>query len=326
MSKKNFCIERKMQFCQFEYESVKIDFSKKAFSVSAVFDLSYDAELVPDSFVDVQDLEAATCAFGFLCQVESDVNNKSEKIAFMLSDKNCFCICRIKDGLSGGNFILPWQRLSKNQEKTNHLLRIDFSGDKFSFYIDDEWVSDEFSSFPSNGKIGFAGQNYMVHEKVLCTVKNFRIKTFNPSKKQRNCRKADFEKVLFSDEKPSSIQNFDEAWDYYQQARMLYEKDEFLKAKSFILAAASDLSENLAVLELYGFICSKIDSDELPRIIRLIKSNQKHAPYVQSYRDECESLIQRLEQNQDENQNVNIKFSIYDKAVFLLEKPVIPLI
>ena len=64
-----------MQFREFQTDFSRIDFSKNGFSVSAEFDLSYDKELVLDSFIDESNFKIATCTFGFLLSF----NEKSEK-------------------------------------------------------------------------------------------------------------------------------------------------------------------------------------------------------------------------------------------------------
>ena len=326
MSKTISCIERKMQFQEFQTDFSRIVFSKTGFSVSAEFDLSYDKGLVLDSFIDESNFKIATCTFGFLLSF----NEKSEKIGFMVSDRNCFCVCSISEKNSERkfSFLLPWQRLSKTRGKAIYFLKIDVSDSNIFFYINDKKNPVYILKKRVNdvAKLEFASQNYMVHEKVICEIKRLRIKKLRTELKAKVCETNGIEKIAETNCASFVRENFDEEWAYYQQARELYEKGDFLKAKSFILAAASALSENLAILELYGFICSKIDSDELPRIIRLIESNKKHAPYVQSYRDECEKLIQRLQESLLKNKNVNLKFSLDNRADFLLEKPLIQLI
>lgn len=83
--------------------------------------------------------------------------------------------------------------------------------------------------------------------------------------------------------------NENDGWIWYYLAKIKYEENDIAQAKSDIMASATTLPEELAVLNLYGQILNK--ENRLDAALSLIESAAKHSGHGISYRKDAYHLI-----------------------------------
>lgn len=326
------------------------------FIFTATLDFSFVKSLVLDSVSVLEDEKCgfcATCAFGFLFDFE-DENNF---LGVLVSDFDFFCVFEVKNG--NFSFLNEWKKLDEKicfctsnvgglndvggTDKLGGLNEVgDGSASNVGSFVVVKPKKKNFVQFKiaSSSPIHIACQNYLFHEKVgvnyvYCFRKAFnkcgkiysRGKIDSREKTHKNCKTLKFGKIdsrvcdaTFPQLKnPVMNENNENAWNAYQNARDCYLAGDIKNARSYIFTAASELSENLALLELYALIQKEVSLVEFNRSIVLIESNIKHAPYGKDYRSEAQNLIERLKSGKSE-----LKFSLDNRAIFPLENPLVP--
>ncbi|MGP1587714.1 MAG: hypothetical protein ACTTHG_05160 [Treponemataceae bacterium] len=316
-----------------------------SFELSAKLDFSFVDSLIPDSFSVFENF-AGSCAFGFVFEYK----DKDNFYVFLISDKKNFCIYRY----SGAKLfsVISWRKLdlccskffiklirnenyvvikiNDNRIKNSIKSKSGKNEFKIELFRDDVKVENEqhnVDTLQNSKRIALACQNYDIYEKVVVKYSSICMKKLSKKMVSDIARIPVFEDdlILKKDNRNNDVLKTntskncqDESWAYYEEARKRYINGDIKKAKDFILAAAAELSENLAILELYGFIL-KEEKDE-QRVIKLIQSCKKHAPYVKEYAVHAFDLIERLKKESKDNKEENLKYGEKNRAEYPIEK------
>ncbi|MCR4789556.1 MAG: hypothetical protein K5839_00595, partial [Treponemataceae bacterium] len=297
------------------------------FVLSCLMDFTYVKSLVEDSLAP--DKVAGTCAFGLIFRYLDDQNY----MIFLLSDKNYFCVNALKDNKLIK--IVEWTKLEGKDWKKFHRVKIIGAASEYQINIDGKKRTSFIYEYNNGTQIALAAQNYSVHEKIECGFDHIFLRL--PKRREMKNLIMNVVKNINIVDKNAAVINIEEneevnpvtdekdevCWKYYGQARQAFIEGNLDYAKSAIMAASSNLSENIAVLELYSFI--QKEENNLDHALRLIKSDMKHAPYISDYADECRNLLSRLTElkslpDEKSAREKLLKFSMENRGIFPIEK------